>query len=107
MFLMIFSVTVVWDVCLFVQTYGLKVKNSSMVEMCTFVCSVQDGSAAETAGLTAGEQVFRFLFCYSLHPFDLTLFTCYFIYQPKPHLHLTQRMYCSLLFSWTFMFCQA
>ncbi|RXN07164.1 activin receptor type-1C [Labeo rohita] len=32
------------------QTYGLKVKNSSMVEMCTFVCSVQDGSAAETAG---------------------------------------------------------
>uniref|UniRef100_A0A673LPQ0 Cytohesin-interacting protein-like n=1 Tax=Sinocyclocheilus rhinocerous TaxID=307959 RepID=A0A673LPQ0_9TELE len=38
-----------------VQTYGLKVKNSSMVEMCTFVCSVQDGSAAETAGLTAGD----------------------------------------------------
>ncbi|XP_059355445.1 cytohesin-interacting protein-like [Carassius carassius] len=38
-----------------VQTYGLKVKNSSIVEMCTFVCSVQDGSAAETAGLTAGD----------------------------------------------------
>uniref|UniRef100_A0A673FQ89 Cytohesin-interacting protein-like n=1 Tax=Sinocyclocheilus rhinocerous TaxID=307959 RepID=A0A673FQ89_9TELE len=38
-----------------VQTYGLKVKNSSMVEMCTFVCKVQDGSAAETAGLTAGD----------------------------------------------------
>lgn len=38
-----------------VQTYGLKVKNSSMVEMCTFVCSVQDGSAAETAGLTTGD----------------------------------------------------
>ncbi len=62
------------DLCLSVQTYGLKVKNSSMVEMCTFICSVQDGSAAETAGLTAGEQVFRFLFleCYSLHPSDLT-----------------------------------
>lgn len=38
-----------------VQTYGLKVKNTSMVEMCTFVCRVQDGSAAETAGLTAGD----------------------------------------------------
>ncbi|XP_052003786.1 cytohesin-interacting protein [Xyrauchen texanus] len=38
-----------------VQTYGLKVKNSSMVEMCTFVSSVQDVSAAEAAGLTAGD----------------------------------------------------
>ncbi|XP_051564103.1 cytohesin-interacting protein-like isoform X2 [Myxocyprinus asiaticus] len=38
-----------------IQTYGLKVKNSSMVEMCTFVCSVQDGSAAEAAGLTTGD----------------------------------------------------
>nr|XP_055071282.1 cytohesin-interacting protein [Misgurnus anguillicaudatus] len=38
-----------------VQTYGLKVKSTSTVEMCTFVCSVQDGSAAEAAGLTAGD----------------------------------------------------
>lgn len=38
-----------------VQTYGLKVKNSSMVEMCTFVCSVQEGSAAEAAGLTTDD----------------------------------------------------
>ncbi|XP_056611053.1 cytohesin-interacting protein [Triplophysa dalaica] len=38
-----------------VQTYGLKGKNSSMVEMCTFVCSVQEGSAAEAAGLTADD----------------------------------------------------
>ncbi|TRY92922.1 hypothetical protein DNTS_024360 [Danionella cerebrum] len=40
-----------------VQTYGLKVKPSGTVEMCTFVSSVQDGSAAETAGLTAGDVI--------------------------------------------------
>ncbi|XP_066543044.1 cytohesin-interacting protein [Hoplias malabaricus] len=38
-----------------VQTYGLQLRNSNEVEMCTFVCSVQDGSAAERAGLTAGD----------------------------------------------------
>ncbi|KAI4886554.1 hypothetical protein NFI96_027107 [Prochilodus magdalenae] len=38
-----------------VQTYGLQLRNSDEVEMCTFVCSVQEGSAAETAGLTAGD----------------------------------------------------
>lgn len=37
------------------QTYGLQLKNSSAVEMCTFVSKVQEDSAAESAGLTAGE----------------------------------------------------
>ncbi|XP_008291197.1 cytohesin-interacting protein [Stegastes partitus] len=38
-----------------IQTYGLQLKNSSAVEMCTFVCKVQEDSAAESAGLTAGD----------------------------------------------------
>ncbi|XP_041806631.1 cytohesin-interacting protein [Chelmon rostratus] len=38
-----------------IQTYGLKLKDSSAVEMCTFVCKVQEDSAAESAGLTAGD----------------------------------------------------
>lgn len=36
------------------QTYGLQLKDSSAVEMCTFVLKVQEDSAAESAGLTAG-----------------------------------------------------
>ncbi|XP_028993661.1 cytohesin-interacting protein isoform X2 [Betta splendens] len=40
-----------------IQTYGLQLKNSSAVEMCTFVCTVQDDSAAESAGLTAGDVI--------------------------------------------------
>ncbi|XP_030642492.1 cytohesin-interacting protein [Chanos chanos] len=38
-----------------VQTYGLQLTNTDMVEMCTFVCSVKAGSAAEMAGLTSGD----------------------------------------------------
>ncbi|XP_053483428.1 cytohesin-interacting protein [Ictalurus furcatus] len=38
-----------------VQTYGIQLNNTNELEMCTFVCSVQDGSSAETAGLTAGD----------------------------------------------------
>lgn len=38
-----------------IQTYGLQLKNSSDVEMCTFVCKVQEDSSAENAGLTAGD----------------------------------------------------
>ncbi|KAF7709755.1 cytohesin-interacting protein [Silurus meridionalis] len=38
-----------------VQTYGIQQSNSTELEMCTFVCSVQEGSSAETAGLTAGD----------------------------------------------------
>ncbi|XP_018557954.1 cytohesin-interacting protein [Lates calcarifer] len=38
-----------------IQTYGLQLKNSSAVEMCTFVSKVQEDSAAESAGLTAGD----------------------------------------------------
>lgn len=38
-----------------IQTYGLQLKNSSDVEMCTFVCKVQEDSSAESAGLTAGD----------------------------------------------------
>lgn len=41
--------------CLLLQTYGLQLKDSSAVEMCTFVRKVQQDSAAENAGLTAGE----------------------------------------------------
>lgn len=37
------------------QTYGLQLKDSSAVEMCTFVRKVQEDSAAESAGLSAGE----------------------------------------------------
>ncbi|XP_047456019.1 cytohesin-interacting protein [Mugil cephalus] len=38
-----------------IQTYGLRLKHSSAVEMCTFVCKVQEDSAAENAGLTTGD----------------------------------------------------
>ncbi|KAG7464097.1 hypothetical protein MATL_G00183610 [Megalops atlanticus] len=38
-----------------IQTYGLQRKNSSMVEMCTFVYKVQENSPAENAGLTPGD----------------------------------------------------
>ncbi|KAM9344191.1 cytohesin-interacting protein [Pholidichthys leucotaenia] len=38
-----------------IQTYGLQLKSSSAVEMCTFVCKVQEDSVAESAGLTAGD----------------------------------------------------
>lgn len=38
-----------------IQTYGLQLRNSSAVEMCTFVCTVKEDSAAESAGLTAGD----------------------------------------------------
>ncbi|XP_051260043.1 cytohesin-interacting protein [Dicentrarchus labrax] len=38
-----------------IQTYGLQLKDSSAVEMCTFVRNVQEDSAAENAGLTAGD----------------------------------------------------
>ncbi|KAM6955551.1 cytohesin-interacting protein [Lycodopsis pacificus] len=38
-----------------IQTYGLQLKDSSAVEMCTFVRKVQEDSAAENAGLTAGD----------------------------------------------------
>lgn len=37
------------------QTYGLQLNESSAVEMCTFVRKVLEDSAAENAGLTAGE----------------------------------------------------
>ncbi|XP_042282837.1 cytohesin-interacting protein [Thunnus maccoyii] len=40
-----------------IQTYGLQQRNSSSVEMCTFVCRVQEDSAAESAGLTAGDVI--------------------------------------------------
>ncbi|XP_059199161.1 cytohesin-interacting protein [Centropristis striata] len=38
-----------------IQTYGLQLKDSSAVEMCTFVRKVQEDSAAESAGLTTGD----------------------------------------------------
>lgn len=44
-----------WQTCLLLQTYGLQLKDSSAVEMCTFVRKVQEDSAAESAGLTTGE----------------------------------------------------
>ncbi|XP_029386017.1 cytohesin-interacting protein [Echeneis naucrates] len=40
-----------------IQTYGLQQKNSSAVEMCTFVSKVQESSTAEGAGLTAGDVI--------------------------------------------------
>ncbi|XP_076018072.1 cytohesin-interacting protein [Genypterus blacodes] len=40
-----------------IQTYGVQQKNGSAVELCTFVCRVQDNSAAESAGLTAGDVI--------------------------------------------------
>ena len=41
--------------CVVLQTYGLQLKNISAVEMCTSVSNVKEDSAAESAGLTAGE----------------------------------------------------
>ncbi|XP_064183430.1 cytohesin-interacting protein-like isoform X1 [Anguilla rostrata] len=38
-----------------IQTYGLLQKNGSAVEMCTFVCNVQEHSPAENAGLAIGD----------------------------------------------------
>lgn len=40
-----------------IQTYGLQLKSTSEVEMCTFVCSVKEDSVAESAGLTAGDVI--------------------------------------------------
>ncbi|KAG5833850.1 hypothetical protein ANANG_G00280270 [Anguilla anguilla] len=40
-----------------VQTYGLQLKDSSTVEMYTFVSKVQEHSAAEAAGLTDGDVI--------------------------------------------------
>ncbi|KAK5600244.1 hypothetical protein CRENBAI_003767 [Crenichthys baileyi] len=40
-----------------IQTYGLQLKNTSDVEMCTFVCKVKEDSVAESAGLTAGDVI--------------------------------------------------
>ncbi|XP_041720438.2 cytohesin-interacting protein [Coregonus clupeaformis] len=40
-----------------IQTYGVQLKNSTAVEMCTFVYKVQDDSSAESAGLTAGDVI--------------------------------------------------
>ncbi|XP_029559221.1 cytohesin-interacting protein [Salmo trutta] len=40
-----------------IQTYGVQLKNSTAVEMCTFVCKVQDDSSAESAGLTTGDVI--------------------------------------------------
>ncbi|XP_008326962.1 cytohesin-interacting protein [Cynoglossus semilaevis] len=39
------------------QTYGLQLKNSTTVEMYTFVHKVQTDSAAESAGLTTGDVI--------------------------------------------------
>ncbi|CAG5865536.1 unnamed protein product [Menidia menidia] len=38
-----------------IHTYGLQLRNTSAVELCTFVCKVQEDSVAESAGLTAGD----------------------------------------------------
>ncbi|XP_054643191.1 cytohesin-interacting protein [Dunckerocampus dactyliophorus] len=40
-----------------VQTHGLQLRSSSAVEVCTFVSRVEDNSAAESAGLTAGDVI--------------------------------------------------
>ncbi|XP_028292310.1 cytohesin-interacting protein isoform X1 [Gouania willdenowi] len=38
-----------------IQTRPLRLRSSSSVEMCTFVCRVHEDSVAESAGLTAGD----------------------------------------------------
>ncbi|KAM6986711.1 cytohesin-interacting protein [Aplochiton taeniatus] len=40
-----------------IQTYGLQLRNNTALELCTFVCTVQEDSAAENAGLTAGDVI--------------------------------------------------
>ncbi|XP_046902647.1 cytohesin-interacting protein [Hypomesus transpacificus] len=40
-----------------VQTYGVQLRNVAVLEMCTFVCTVQEDSAAECSGLTAGDVI--------------------------------------------------
>ncbi|KAM9804975.1 cytohesin-interacting protein [Neosynchiropus ocellatus] len=39
------------------QTYGVQLRHSSAVEMCTFVLTVEEESAAESAGLAAGDVI--------------------------------------------------
>lgn len=41
--------------CTSLQTYGLQLKDTSAVEMCTCISKVHEDSAAESAGLTVGE----------------------------------------------------
>lgn len=55
---------------LLLQTYGLQLRDSSAVEMCTFVCKVQEDSAAESAGLTTGESPTSFR--WALHMLSYT-----------------------------------
>ncbi|XP_029112787.1 cytohesin-interacting protein [Scleropages formosus] len=40
-----------------IQTYGMQHRSSTMVEMCTFVCKVQEDSAAQRAGLNTGDVI--------------------------------------------------
>ncbi|XP_058478563.1 cytohesin-interacting protein [Solea solea] len=40
-----------------IQTYGLQMKNTAAVEMCTFVSKVHRDSTAENAGLTTGDVI--------------------------------------------------
>ncbi|MBN3323975.1 CYTIP protein, partial [Atractosteus spatula] len=40
-----------------IQTYGLQHQNTNTLEMCTFVCKVQEDSPAENAGLTPGDVI--------------------------------------------------
>ncbi|XP_061580473.1 cytohesin-interacting protein [Cololabis saira] len=40
-----------------IQTYGMRLNNSSALEMCTLVCKVKEDSVAESAGLTAGDVI--------------------------------------------------
>ncbi|XP_041663123.1 cytohesin-interacting protein [Cheilinus undulatus] len=40
-----------------IQTYGLQLRDTSAVEMCTLVRTVQEDSAADSAGLTAGDVI--------------------------------------------------
>ncbi|XP_037831840.1 cytohesin-interacting protein [Kryptolebias marmoratus] len=40
-----------------IHTYGVQLKTSPTVEMCTYVCKVKEGSVAESAGLTAGDVI--------------------------------------------------
>ncbi|XP_053733370.1 cytohesin-interacting protein [Synchiropus splendidus] len=39
------------------QTYGVQLRHSAAVEMCTFVLTVEEESAAESAGLAAGDVI--------------------------------------------------
>lgn len=79
------------------QTYGIQLNNSNELEMCTFVCSVQEGSSAETAGLTAGEthphpHTHSYICTHTYIAWELQLLPLHSL--PHDHTYMTWPLHC-------------